>query len=308
MAERRGAAERQPGDGAQVILELAGDGALDGPVSRVVHAWREFIGDQAAVAYEKFDRQCAGIAEIAQHGAQMSARLAFERGRFPRRDAQAQDAAGVPVARQRIVRLTPVACPYAQRRNLQIEIDELLVQERSAAERLPGFVEIGALADHGLSLAVVAKPPGLEHTGQADAFAGALQRCAAGDCGVARRRNAQALEQPLFRQPVLAYAECTERWTDARVQSARGGAERCNRNILPVETQHLAAPCQAPQQRAIGELADQERRQRGGRNVRAAIEEQEIEPQRITGEREHAAKLARTHDANGHAAGVRGSG
>ena len=39
-------AERQAEDGAQVILELAGDRALDGPVAGVMHPRRHLVGDQ----------------------------------------------------------------------------------------------------------------------------------------------------------------------------------------------------------------------------------------------------------------------
>ena len=61
VTERRGPAQRQPGNGAQVIFELARDRSFDGPVTGVVHARRDFIGDQTTVLDEKLDREDAHI-------------------------------------------------------------------------------------------------------------------------------------------------------------------------------------------------------------------------------------------------------
>src|SRR4029077_5759741 len=51
VTQGAGAAEGQAEDGAQVILELAAGGPLDGPVARVVHPRRDLVGDQPAVAH-----------------------------------------------------------------------------------------------------------------------------------------------------------------------------------------------------------------------------------------------------------------
>jgi hypothetical protein len=53
------AAQRQPQYGAQVIFELRRGRAFDGPVPGVMHAWRDFIRDQFAVAYKKLNGEDA---------------------------------------------------------------------------------------------------------------------------------------------------------------------------------------------------------------------------------------------------------
>ena len=56
-------AERQPGDGPQVLLELAGLGALDRPVAGVVHAGRDLVGQQLVADLEQLDGHHADVVE-----------------------------------------------------------------------------------------------------------------------------------------------------------------------------------------------------------------------------------------------------
>ena len=54
-------AERQAHDGAQMIFELAGERAFDRPVAGIVDARGHFVGEQAAVLFEKFDGEHADV-------------------------------------------------------------------------------------------------------------------------------------------------------------------------------------------------------------------------------------------------------
>src|SRR3954471_9146318 len=54
-AGEAGDARRQAADGADVLLELRGDRALDGPVAAVVHPRRDLVDDRAALAREKLN-------------------------------------------------------------------------------------------------------------------------------------------------------------------------------------------------------------------------------------------------------------
>src|SRR5690606_38501355 len=73
-----------------------------------------------------------------------------------------------------------------------------------------------------------------------------------------------------------------------------------DRHVLPIEGHDPRAACEFAQQARIGELADQDRRDLATGGVGGAIEETEIESERIAREREHAAELACTDDADGH--------
>src|SRR5260370_20398561 len=61
MAGGSGGAEREAEDGAKMILELAGDGAFDGPVAGIVDARGHFVGEELALVFEKFDGEDADV-------------------------------------------------------------------------------------------------------------------------------------------------------------------------------------------------------------------------------------------------------
>ena len=52
-AQQLGRAERQAADGAQLLLELAGDAGVEGEVAGVVRARRQLVDEQLAVAREE---------------------------------------------------------------------------------------------------------------------------------------------------------------------------------------------------------------------------------------------------------------
>src|SRR3954468_5845906 len=62
-AGEAGDARRQAANGADVLLELRGDRALDGPVAAVVDAGRDLVDDGAVGAGEEFDGEDADMAE-----------------------------------------------------------------------------------------------------------------------------------------------------------------------------------------------------------------------------------------------------
>src|SRR5712664_1353423 len=47
-------AEREAKDGAEMVLELAGDGAFDGPVSGIVDARSHFVDEELSLVLKKF--------------------------------------------------------------------------------------------------------------------------------------------------------------------------------------------------------------------------------------------------------------
>ena len=93
----RGTPERQAGNRAHVIFELAGVRAFDGPVAGIVHARRHFVGDEPAARDEEFDGEHAHVVEMFEQAARGALRLARERGIDERRTRQAQDAFAVHV-------------------------------------------------------------------------------------------------------------------------------------------------------------------------------------------------------------------
>ena len=61
MARGACGAEREAENGAKMILKLAGNRALDGPVPGIVDARGHFVGEELALMFKKFDGQHADI-------------------------------------------------------------------------------------------------------------------------------------------------------------------------------------------------------------------------------------------------------
>src|SRR5678815_3278557 len=55
MSARRGVAQGESQNGAEMVLELAGDGAILRPVAGVVHAWRHLVCEQLIPNLEPLD-------------------------------------------------------------------------------------------------------------------------------------------------------------------------------------------------------------------------------------------------------------
>jgi hypothetical protein len=96
--------------------------------------------------------------------------LAGERNVSIWRTRHAQDAVTMHVEIEWIERdfaLEPADGDYG---HLAVEGNQVFVEQRRLAERLPGAIEIRWFAQHELPLAVVTHAPRLEHSGQADRF------------------------------------------------------------------------------------------------------------------------------------------
>jgi len=72
-------------DGAEMVLELAGLGAFDGPMARVVHPRRDLVREQLAVDLEQFDREHADVIEVGHQPDREVLTAPLERGIQPRR-------------------------------------------------------------------------------------------------------------------------------------------------------------------------------------------------------------------------------
>ena len=95
VSEGSGAAEWQAADGAQMVLELAGHATLDGPMSRVMHARRHLVRDEASLDDEELDGQHPDVLERAHDALDIGSGGALESRGGVRRKPVAQDAAGV---------------------------------------------------------------------------------------------------------------------------------------------------------------------------------------------------------------------
>src|SRR6185437_12585780 len=116
-----GRAERQIEDGAQMVLELAGLCALDGPVTGVVDAGSHLVGDQASGAHEELDGQNASVTKLLQDTHEMAGGEALPARRSVRGTGETQDSLRVNVAVQRVDRNLAATAAGADDRHLAVE-------------------------------------------------------------------------------------------------------------------------------------------------------------------------------------------
>src|ERR1700682_4727544 len=97
-------AERQPHDRAEMVFELTGYSAFDGPVAGIVDARRHLVGQQAAFLLKKFDGQDTNVIKRLQHtaGSLFGSSLKGGIGTWRRGERKTQDAAAVMVFHERI--------------------------------------------------------------------------------------------------------------------------------------------------------------------------------------------------------------
>ncbi len=110
-ADRGRRAERPAEDRSEMVLELARDRALDGPVTGVVHAGRELVDEQLSVHVEELDGEDTHVLELVEELPDEPLRRGLEPLGHARRrsEAAAQDPAVVVVLDQRPARGCAVA-------------------------------------------------------------------------------------------------------------------------------------------------------------------------------------------------------
>ena len=191
VADGGGRTERQAQNRPQVVLELAGLGAFDGPVPGVVNARRHFVGGQLAILDEEFDRQQADVTQPIQQPAGVVPTGLFQPGGETGRPRKPQDAVAMMIFHQRIERGRAVAATRRQHGNFPLERHEAFQNQRHAAQRPPGRFDILRCAQDPLTLAIVAQPTGFQHCGQLHPRHGPVQILQVGDGSEGGCRDAQ---------------------------------------------------------------------------------------------------------------------
>ena len=190
-------------------------------------------------------------------------------------------------------------------RQLSLEGDEALEDERHAAERVPCAGDVGVLSQHELSLAVVAEATRLEDCGESDRPDCLLEIREGIDGGEGRGRDPEGLERLLLGEPVLRDLERGVGREHGSATTERVG-HRC-RDVLELVGHDVGAGGQLGQGIGVVVRRDDERRQMPRGRVGVRVEEPEAQTERVAGEGEHAPKLTTAEDRDVHASSA-GSG
>src|SRR6266540_5258664 len=141
-----------------MVLELARHGAFDGPVAGVVDTRRQLVDEELAADVEQLDGEDAGVRELVEELACDLLPGVLEScghvGRGP--EAPAEDAVGVMVLDEGPARRGAVATAHGEDRELPVERDVRLENQRVGTKLRERSLDVALLAEDDLALAVVA--------------------------------------------------------------------------------------------------------------------------------------------------------
>ncbi len=198
---------------------------------------------------------------------------------------------------QRPDRRRAVPPARADDRELARERDLALRDRGLAAEALEGPGDVGRALQPQLALAVVTQPPRLEHQRQPELVRGAHDVLVRRNAAPRRHRDAQGLEQPLFREPVLRFRERGHGRTDRYpCRHPPGGGHR---HVLELVGHDVGKPRERLQRLRVVEWRTDDLAHGGGGRIDGWIEEHELDPQRPPGFPEHEPELAGPDHADG---------
>src|SRR3954447_27063504 len=170
-----GLAERQVQHRTQVLLELAGAGPLDGPVTAVVRAHGQLVDQHAGPGVEHLDGEDAGdpetLGDVEGGPLRGQGVVLADLGGGEDLPAHTVDLHGLD---DRVDGSLPVGAARDNYRELAVVVDPLLGQQPAAAGEPVG--RLVRLLHQAHAPAVVPAARGLEHHGPADLVAEAPQR------------------------------------------------------------------------------------------------------------------------------------
>ncbi len=161
-------AQRQLGQDASLLIELARYAGIDRVMAAVVRARSHLVHEQLAVRqHEELHAQHAHVVEPLGHRGGRRARLQRQRRVDARRhDRRSQDAAPVLVLGSRKRDRAAVAAAAHEDGHLALDPQPLFQHARHPPQALPGPTHAVGPIDPDLALAVVSKARRLDHAGQ----------------------------------------------------------------------------------------------------------------------------------------------
>ena len=275
----------------QMVLELAGFGALDRPVTAVVHARRDLVGEQPAIEVEEFDAADADVVERVEQRNDAGFGCLLERVVVAARRGtrHPQDAASMFVFDRRPATDLAVVAPHGDDRALACEGYERLEDQRDAAEVVPRAVGRGRVVQDRLALPVVAAAPRLEDGRSAERTDCRVEVGAAVDSPERRGPDPESGAGFLLGQPVLGDLERRGRREDGRDRAQ--GACRRGRHAFPFVGDDRGAGRRPPCGVEIVERAVDNAAGDTGSRLGSRIEKTECQPHRQARKAEHPPEL-----------------
>src|ERR1700712_942089 len=297
LADLGRGAQRQAGDGTQMVLELAALGAFRGPVTRVVNARGDLVSLQTAIDFKELEGQHANVLQLLENTTRVILSQCLQRV-IGAGDGKAQDAAVVRVVHQRVETGLTVAGTHRDQRDFAAEGYEAFEQARHAPQLSEGIDHVIWLAQDLLALAVVTQGAGCQHRRQTDAGNGGVQVRLGLDVGESRRRDAQILEHALLEPAIASNAQGFSARVDRHELRQKG--DRLGRHAFKLKGHQIDFIGQLAQMILVAIVGTQMLTQRGSASVRRRVQKREVHSQRSTRQCQHATQLAATDYADLH--------
>src|SRR6266404_3366081 len=300
MAGESRGAEGEAEDRAEMIFELAGNGAFDGPVAGIVDARGHFVGEQAAIVLEELDGEDADILEGFQDlaggvfGGTLNGRFEARSGR----ERKTKNAAAMVVFDERINGRFAVAGANGEDGKLARERHEAFEDKRNRGQFGLRFGNIFGGSKNPLAFAVVAHAAGLQHGGKADLFQGGVECIRFRDRSKLGGGDAEFLEELLFLQAILGGFESDRK----RIDGDAGGEKLSgfDGDVFKFVGHELEAARESFERGLIAEVRGNALGDAAHGGFRRGIEKTEVQTERIAREGEHVAQLTAAEDADGH--------
>src|SRR5687768_1282877 len=197
-----------------------------------------------------------------------------------------------------IERNVPDRRSHCDERELASERHEAFDQRWRAGNADPRSLEIGALANDGLTFSVVSEPSRLEDRGHAHHRQGSSSFSQRIGGRGASGGNSERLEARLFFRPVLRCLQCTHRWANCR--SLGDALDSRDRNALELVRGEVETFGEMSERRLILVFRDDELRARPGRRLRIRREKPHLDAKTSRCNREHLAELSRAEYSYSH--------
>jgi len=172
VAGEPGRAEREAEDGAEMVLELAGDGAFNRPVAGIVDARCHFVDEKLPLVFKEFKGQDPGVVQGFKNAVGGVFCRALDGGIEARGgcEGEAEDAAAVVILDE------GVDCGFAVERadgkdgEFASERDETFEDQFYGRQLGLGFGDVFGGAKNPLAFTVIAHARSLQNGGKANRF------------------------------------------------------------------------------------------------------------------------------------------
>src|SRR5882762_6722768 len=284
-----------------MVFKLAGDGALDGPVARIMNAGSHFVGEEAAIVFEELDGEDTDIPEGFEDmaGGLFGGAL---NGRFETRsgcERKTENAVAMEVLDERINGGFAVAGANCEDGKLARERYEAFENVRNGGQPGLGFRNIFGASENPLAFAVVAHAAGLQRGGQAELLDGSIEFIRFRDRNKFGGGDSEFLEKLFFLETVLRGFQSDRRRIDGNAAGEKFSG--FHGDVFKFVGDKFQAAREFFERGLIVVVRGNALGNAANGSFRRRIKKTEVQTQRVARQGEHIAQLTSAEDADGHA-------